>query len=95
MNYENIRQSLTDKFDQLSVLLEEMQSRTRELKHEARAAWESQLAELERQRRDARSKLTDFSSTSAEAWETFKQSMEATWQSIKNGYEEIAKKFQG
>ena len=93
MQYEEIRQALAAKFDQLSSSLEELQSRTREMKHEARAKWESQLAELERQRRAARASLTEFSSDSAEAWETFKTGMEATWQSLKSACEETGKKL--
>ena len=37
MQYEEIRQALAAKFDQLSSSLEELQSRAREMKHEARA----------------------------------------------------------
>ena len=94
MNYEDVRQTLAAKFDQLSSSLEELQSKAREMKHEARAKWESQLAELERQRRAARARLTEFSSDSAEAWETFRTGMEATWQSLKKTCDETGKKFE-
>lgn len=93
MPYEDIRQALAAKFEQLSSSLDELQSRAREMKHESRAKWESQLADLERQRRAARSRLTEFSSNSAEAWETFKTGMEATWQSLKTACEETGKKL--
>lgn len=83
MQYEDIRQALAAKFDQLETTLEELRSKVREKTHESRATWESQLAELERQRRAARASLATFSSESVEVWKTFKTGMDATWQSLK------------
>ena len=94
MKPEDIRQTLTSKFDELSATLEGLQSRVREMRHEARAKWESDLAALERQRREARAKVNDFRSDSAEAWETFKSGMESTWQSLKKTCEETLKTLQ-
>jgi DNA-binding transcriptional MerR regulator len=94
MNYEEIRKSLGTKFDEITALLQDLQSKAREMKHETRAKRESQLAEIERQRREARSKVTDFSSDSAEAWATFKTGMENTWQALKKTCEDTAKKFE-
>ena len=90
---EGIRKTLEDKFDQLATSLEELKSRVRETQHESRAMWEQQLAEPERQRRAAKTKLREFRSESSEAWDTFKSGMEDTWQNLKRTIEETGSKF--
>ncbi len=94
MKPENIRQSLTSKFDELRSTLDGLQSQVREMRHEARAKWELDLAALERRRREAREKVNDFRSDSADAWETFKSGMESTWQSLKKTCDETLNTLQ-
>ena len=82
MTSDQIRSALEQKSAQLSASINTLRSRLREAKHESRAAWESQLAELERQRRAASQQVAEFRSDSAEAWATFQTGMAATWKRL-------------
>ncbi len=92
-NNEGTRKTLNDRFDQLALTIDDLRSRIREAQHEARAKLELQLAECERQQREAKVKLREFRSDSSDAWATFKAGMETTWNDLRKTIEDTYSEF--
>jgi hypothetical protein len=70
-----------------------LRSRIRQAKHEARAEWESQLADLERRRRAALVQLTNFRAESTDAWQALQTGLEKTWSALNQSCQEALDKF--
>lgn len=88
MTTNEIRSAIERKFDQLTASLNVLRSHLREVKHESRAAWESQLAELERRTRTASQQLSTYRAQGHDAWEKFQAGMEETWSSLHQACED-------
>ncbi|HIJ79281.1 MAG: coiled coil domain-containing protein [Desulfobulbaceae bacterium] len=81
------------RLDEWNSKLAAVETRASQVKDEARAKYEDEMAVLCKKRDEAKQRLTELQGSSEEAWEELKSGMEQAWSSLKDAFEKARAKF--
>jgi hypothetical protein len=76
-----------------SARIDELESRARTAKADAKTSYEGQISQLKEQRDAAMKKLQELKGASADAWDVLKAGAETAWADLKNAVAEAKEKF--
>jgi hypothetical protein len=76
-----------------SIKIDELESKARAAKADAKTGYEKQIKQLKDQRDAATQKLQELKSSSTEAWDTLKTGAETAWADLQNAVTAAKEKF--
>jgi len=85
--------SLAAQLKEWSAKIDELETRARAARSDAKISYESQIAQLKGQRDDAMKKLQELKGASSEAWDVLKAGAETAWAEMKNAVAAAKEKF--
>lgn len=83
---DEYQRRMENRMDQMDRQIEEMKERSRNATGEAKAKWDREVAELEDERREARTKYNNLKNATAEQWENMKTEVDQAMDSLERGY---------
>lgn len=92
-NREQFIQKMKAQLDQWSIEIDKLTVRTETAQAEAKRTYQAQLDVLKRQREAAKLKLHELQSSSEDAWESVRESMDFTWESITKSIKDAMSHF--
>lgn len=92
-NREQFIQKMKAQLDQWSIEIDKLTVRTETAQAEAKRTYQAQLDVLKRQREAAKLKLHELQSSSEDAWESVRESMDLTWESITKSIKDAMSHF--
>lgn len=92
-NREQFIQKMKAQLDQWSIEIDKLTVRTESAQAEAKRTYQAQLDVLKRQREAAKLKLHELQSSSEDAWESVRESMDLTWESITKSIKDAMSHF--
>ena len=78
-----------------SAKIDELETRARAARSDAKVSYEHQIAQLKSQRDDAMKKLQELKGASSEAWDVLKAGAETAWSEMKTAVAAAKEKFKG
>lgn len=92
-NREAFIQKMKAQLDQWSIEIDALTARTEAAQTEAKRTYQAQLDVLKRQRQAATLKLHELQSSSEDAWDSVRESMDLTWESISKSIKDAMSHF--
>lgn len=92
-NREEFIQKMKAQLDQWSIEIDALMARTGVAQAEAKLTYQAQLNVLKRQRQAAKLKLHELQSSSEDAWESVRESMDLSWESISKSIKDAMSHF--
>ncbi len=93
MKREEYIDKLAAQLKEWSAKIDEVESKARAAKADAKAGYESQIRQLKDKRDVAAKKLQELKSASADAWDTLKAGAETAWTDLKSAITAAKEKF--
>jgi hypothetical protein len=83
---EEYQRRMENRLDEMDRQIEQMKERARNATGEAKAKWDREVAELEDERREARTKYNNLKSATDAQWENLKSEVDQAMDSLERGY---------
>jgi prefoldin subunit 5 len=84
---------MAQKLKEWSVKIDELQFKARAAGNDARAGYESRIADLKSRRDKVRAKLQELRETTGDTWDALQKGVEAAWIEFKNAFGEVKEKL--
>lgn len=92
---EKVEKELITSLDKLDAEIQELKTKSENLKADARARLDKAIAELASKQKAARQKLDELKNASAESWERLEQGAKAAWEELEQAVKEAMKEPTG
>ena len=92
-NREEYIDKLAVQLKEWSAKIDELESKARTAKADAKISYENQIGQLKEQRDTAMQKLQELKGSSSEAWDTLKAGAETAWSDLQKAVTEAKEKF--
>lgn len=90
---DDYQKKLSAKLEEADGEIKKLRERGSDLKDQARENWEKTMADLEKKRDAARTRLEEVGHSSAEAWKEVQKGAESAWAELDKSFREAASKF--
>jgi uncharacterized coiled-coil DUF342 family protein len=92
-NREEYIDKLAAQLKEWSAKIDELETKARTAKENAKIEYETHVSELKKKRDTATHKLQELKNSSSEAWEVMKAGTEAAWVELKKAMTDAKEKF--
>jgi len=92
-NREEYIDKLATQLKEWSAKIDELETKARTAKADAKTSYDSQIAQLKEKRDAAKTKLQELKGSSGEAWDVLKAGAETAWADLKTAVTAAKEKF--
>jgi TolA-binding protein len=90
---EEFQKKLETQLNELDAKIAKLREKGGDLKDEAKVKWDLKMADLEKKREAARSKLVEIGHSSAEAWKDIQKGATSAWNDLDKAFQDASKEF--
>jgi LPS O-antigen subunit length determinant protein (WzzB/FepE family) len=90
---DDFQKKLDTQLNELDAKIADLRDKGHELKDDAKANWDRNMAELETKQEAARAKLTEVGNSSAAAWEDVQKGAQSAWDDLDKAFRDASREF--